>query len=524
MRKALALCLAGLLPRLWLAWQDMEFLAGKLTADDFYYYLTIARNLASGNGPTFDGLALTNGFHPLYTLALTPLLAVAGGDRALGVHLALTLVAVLDVLAAAGLYALVARRVSRAAGYVAALAWLANPWAMTTALHGVESSLYVLLALATLAVYLPRAASVWQGQRSALAVGLLAGLTILGRTDGVCLLAAIVLDGLRRAWPQRAGRRAALRGAAMVIGAAVLVTLPWWLWNLATFGSIMQVSGQAIARHWHGKDWLQPAAYLAGTANALRRFGMRLVVYLAQVWPLLVVAGATLIPAFSPAGKRSSKSPSLQRGGGRGEGGSLSDLFAPVAYAILLLAWYILYFWQVQNWYLMPVLLVASLAVGYAYPALERAAARLGGSAALLTGGYLVLSGLAIFAVVWLTRGFGYPRQADGLRIAEWVNANVAPAEQIGVWNAGIVGYHSERTVVNLDGVVNNDLYAWVSERNLPLQPSAGVAYARERGLAYVADYEDILAPLAATPQGAGLVEAARLPGGAVVYRVQAGR
>src|SRR5215510_10767994 len=42
------------------------------TQDDGYYYLQIARHLASGDGSTFDGMHPTNGYHPLWLLCLVP--------------------------------------------------------------------------------------------------------------------------------------------------------------------------------------------------------------------------------------------------------------------------------------------------------------------------------------------------------------------------------------------------------------------------------------------------------------------
>ena len=42
------------------------------TTDDSYYYFLTASNLASGKGPTFDGLHPTNGFHPLWMGVLVP--------------------------------------------------------------------------------------------------------------------------------------------------------------------------------------------------------------------------------------------------------------------------------------------------------------------------------------------------------------------------------------------------------------------------------------------------------------------
>ena len=570
------LCLLGLAQRLWLAWQDMATLVGKVVADDFFYYLTIARNLVAGRGPTFDGMALTNGFHPLYTLALTPLLALAGEDRELGVHLALSLVSILDVLVAAVLYALVARRVGRNAGIVATLSWLANPWAMTTALNGVESAIYLLMVVLTLAVYVRLARHVWSGHRAAVLVGVLGGLAALGRTDGIFLMAAIGADGLWRAWRGRAAWPAVGRALLLMALGFVVTTGPWWLWNLANFGSIMQVSGQALLWQWHGVDWLRPGNYLAGTLTALRRFGLRLGVFLVQMWPLLAVAVVSAIarPAMSGSlsqrgegwgeGRMESEdtpspypsplqgegtvhrapaeSDSLsQRGEGRGEGrrpGSdtspqhqsplqgegtiLGDMLVPFVYVAGLAVWYVFYFWHMQNWYVMPLLLVGSLLTGYLYPALALLARSLPLGGVRLMGGYFALSFVAILVVVWLTRGFGYPHQVQGLRIAEWVNAHTQTGETVGVWNAGVVGYFSRRQVVNLDGVTNNDLYRWVSERGLALSPATVVPYAAERGITYITDYEDILAPVLGSPAGLLLVEAYRLPDTyVVIYRLR---
>jgi hypothetical protein len=277
------------------------------------------------------------------------------------------------------------------------------------------------------------------------------------------------------------------------------VTAPWWLWNALAFGSLLQVSGQALLWQWHGADWLQPANYLAGTLNAARRFGLRVALHLVQVWPPVALAGLTLISSASAQGKRRMA--------------PLADLFAPLTYVALLLGWYVLYFWHVQNWYLMPVMLVGALGVGYAYPALVERVRGWRLPALAATVGYLALSGVAIFAVVWMTRGFGYPRQVGGLRLAEWANANVQAGQSIGVWNAGIVGYYSDHRVVNLDGVVNNDLYSWVRQRGMALQPTNVIAYARERGIVYVTDYEDILRPALATAEGQWLREKERLAG-----------
>ncbi len=41
------------------------------TSDDTYFYLKVANNLATGKGSSFDGINLTNGYHPLWLLILS---------------------------------------------------------------------------------------------------------------------------------------------------------------------------------------------------------------------------------------------------------------------------------------------------------------------------------------------------------------------------------------------------------------------------------------------------------------------
>jgi hypothetical protein len=59
------------------AWVGLPYFPNGLFEDDAYFYLQIARNMAEGQGSTFDGIATTNGYHPVWmavlVLAGTPL-------------------------------------------------------------------------------------------------------------------------------------------------------------------------------------------------------------------------------------------------------------------------------------------------------------------------------------------------------------------------------------------------------------------------------------------------------------------
>jgi hypothetical protein len=64
---------------------------------------------------------------------------------------------------------------------------------------------------------------------------------------------------------------------------------------------------------------------------------------------------------------------------------------------------------------------------------------------------------------------------------------NLYPLEaRVGSWNAGIIGYYEGGNVVNLDGLVNNDIYDYVTNGSLP-------AYMGSRNIHYIIDFEKMI-------------------------------
>src|SRR3990170_2331962 len=62
--------------------------------DDAYYYFKVAQNITEGRGITFDGINLTNGFHPLWMLVCIPIFALARFDLILPLRVLLLVMAV----------------------------------------------------------------------------------------------------------------------------------------------------------------------------------------------------------------------------------------------------------------------------------------------------------------------------------------------------------------------------------------------------------------------------------------------
>lgn len=57
---------------------------------------------------------------------------------------------------------------------------------------------------------------------------------------------------------------------------------------------------------------------------------------------------------------------------------------------------------------------------------------------------------------------------------------------RIGAWNSGIIGYYEGGNVVNLDGLVNNEIYQYAIHNNLP-------TYISKKNICYIVDFENML-------------------------------
>jgi len=156
--------------------------------------------------------------------------------------------------------------------------------------------------------------------------------------------------------------------------------------------------------------------------------------------------------------------------------------------------------WVVREWYFAWGIPAAVLLGGVAVALLEDSVVRLMSIArrsgafltpaqqaavlALLYGALAVLTA-ATFAHrgtdIW--RSGRYPFQRDSLHAAAWLQANTGPDDRVASFNAGAIGYFSERTVINIDGVVNPDAYHALREHRL-------LDYLRDVGVAYVADWD----------------------------------
>jgi hypothetical protein len=236
-------------------------------ADDFFYYLQIAHNLAEHGRSSFDGTTLTNGYHPLWLLVVTAFY-FCGGDR--GVFAG---IAVLTVAATMSTYLITQKLLVRySIPPLIAAFWAA--WAALFALSMDRTGMEVIL---TVPLLLGLVLYVEDGEylrtpRGTVWAGLLAALVILSRLDTVLLLVlyfAALLVSEHRSLLWR-------RMPWICIG--LIPVFLYAISNVWFFGSLGPVSSSA--KH------LQPEYVFSGkTLESL-------------FYPLGLVAMAFLIPAM----------------------------------------------------------------------------------------------------------------------------------------------------------------------------------------------------------------------------------
>ena len=413
-------------------------------SEDGYYAMAIARNIAAGHGITIDGVTATNGFQPLFTFLQAGLFRLAGGDDELAVRLILGLHWLLQI----GTALLVGRVAGDAVPggrpalrrALATFLYLSGTALFLHHFNGLETGLVLfLLALAWRLVQRDQTAG-WGGLAG---LGLLLGLTVLARIDMAIL---VVCLACRELWVNRKeGWDVALARAALLGGLALLVSLPWWLYNWIGFGSPMPISGtaqqgggfEAVRAGWLGWAYgtgTLPWLFLGQLESRLADW-LRLPLFLAMLW--LVVRWLF--------------------GGADDEMARQTRGYAWALFATLLLLglWYGLTFFAV--WFYSRYLAAAAL-IGVVTLAVAAARPLARHPAVGIVAGLLLVPVLTLAALAWQGKGlYGTIQFREQLALVERM---VPPGDTVAAGQSGTLGFFRQH-VVNMDGKVNPAIHAY---------------------------------------------------------------
>lgn len=430
-----------------------EALLGALT-DDAFYYLEIARSIRAGSGSTFDGIALTNGYHPLW-MACVVALCAPFGPGPVGPAIALLLLsALVSALALTLLFLTVERRLAPGMGLLA-LALCLPTNAVTAMTNGMETGVLLLAVFAWVAcVQRFELLSYRSGPRAPFLSGLLLGTIFLARLDSVFLLLAAGLLLLASGIGRRVGLRRLLVGSAAQVAGVLVLALPYFAWSQATFGALGPISGKVKSSF--------PALRSRLTLEGDLLFGV-----------LLVAGGLAITLAVAV----------LERRRGRPTADLLVSPLSILATASSLHLGYTFLFmeWGVYWWHF--VLSGTVLILGAPILAAHVAAARprLGPALTLALPALVAVPGVALQVSVVRHK---IASHGEWLAAAEWARERTAPDAVFAMKDAGLFGYFSGRSVVNLDGKANGREYL------AALGAGEVHAYLRAVGVEYLADID----------------------------------
>ncbi len=448
-------------------------------SEDGYLMLTIARNVALGNGMSVaDGVVPTNGTQPLATLLWAAVFWLARGEREAGVRGILLVQVGLAVACAVLLWRLGrelfgARPGGAGAALLISAAWFASPRVVTHSMNCLESGLYALVVIAVALVFArsPRAER-WSAARC-LATGVLLGLGFWTRNDAVFLVLAACLVHVGWGWSDSAKPVTRRFGETLAFGAtSVAVAIPWLVFNQLRFGAIVPVSGQseALDAKFAENVWKIPAAVFEYSTivlpvpNALEE----------SSWVL--AAGCAALAAVSWLLLRVTR-----------EGAPNARAVATLGsiFGGCLLLFYGLWFGAGYFFsrYLFPVSPLVALLVGgaalHAWETSDSRARRFAPAAAVALCALVLALDLRLYR-----NGASHMH----FQVIDWVQANVPDDAWVAAPQTGTLGFFHDRTI-NLDGKVN--------PAALAARKSDGETtryYLEQRQIAYLADWHGIAA------------------------------
>lgn len=453
-----------------LALAPFEFALTNLLSDDSFYYFDIARNIAQGLGSTADGVNITNGYHPLWLLAILPFFAFFSSGQVF--HVApiqgvLLLSALLNLGVGILIYFVVSRYTESAWVKAAALGfWFFNPFMQYQMLNGLETALSIFFtALLILAAIRVEESS---STMRLLIAGIIGGLMMLSRLDTVFYFIGFLIFLM-----YRYGIRASIRPVLISGVAATIVVAPWLLWNMATFGTIMTSSSVAstLVNHQlivqdHGPSSLQTLkAVVYMTDRELRA----LVPFTAIPAILFVLVGLCIGWLFFGKGR-----PILER------------LRSRIPVEVFIASGFVLLFianasirWTARPWYFIGINLFVAIFLGWFLEKLRQE-----GYLRPLVVVPLALLALFLFYVAWdrNLENVAAP-QKQMFETVLWMNENLPKDAVVGAFNSGIQSYFSTHRVVNLDGLVNNEALAALKQKNV-------WGYMKDEGIEYLAEYD----------------------------------
>ncbi|MBS1902417.1 MAG: hypothetical protein JSS75_01780 [Bacteroidetes bacterium] len=458
-------------------------LASRLFDDDSFYDQNVSYHLAHGHGLSIDGRMPTNGIQPLVVALRAPCYAIASQDKWLGLRLTLILDALIDTLSVYLVYTLVRRLSANAsiAPIAAAALWALTYPILAQTMNGLETGLYSTMLLAVMLLYAMRRANFRSGRHERttqhILFGIALGLLVLARIDACVFVACFIVFEYFDRKP--------VSHILIPPVVAVLVSSPWWIYNLTIFGSLMPTSGQA--------ESIGGASLVENLAHAAVALSDVLSTFFTMPYPttpaLVLAVGCIIVPASVFWIART-----LGLGRSIRSNNDIQVLYPLLVGGVCILIYYILFFhasYFIPR-YIQPLRIAWLLLVAMSAPTFVRTFAQwsLAARSAFVV---LLLSGFSV-TVVRYAHIMTATGEGDLYRMGLWARKH--PAASVGMQQSGIASFVSDN-VVNLDGKVNADVL-------LAMKHGARGRYIDSSGIAYLADWTTFAEVLVQEAEAAG--------------------
>lgn len=413
--------LLGVIIRVIIISLPLDDLFSRWGSDDLFYYSQIAGNIANGNGVTFDGLTITNGFQPLFLFILVPIGKWLLNDVQSSLTIVLITVSLIHLLATIQLKKLIEEITfnSKLGGIIAGLFFI-HPKILSITFNGTEA------ALSFLFIVLSFRASLWISENRKLTFSSLifSGL-VLTRFDFCIILFYLFIVGVYR-------KDSFLSWFKVLI----LPTLLFFIWigiNYAYFDSIIPSSG--LAKKIHS---------LAFETNLVKQFISTYSTALMSESKISYVSIAlSLLGIFYITKKNKLK----------------TALIFLLGVTILTGLLPILTMGTYRDWYLITqfILIITLVGLGIYWLSSQNSFLK-----------YLII---IIPFLLWSEAQYSkrYMNGYLAYQATEKFHPHLSQSDKIGSFNAGIISASlgSKGTLINLDGVVNNEIIPYLKEKNL---------------------------------------------------------
>lgn len=216
-----------------------HLIPGPRTIDDAYITYRYARNLLSGYGPVFNAgervLGITT---PLYMMLISALALPFGGSHAPFPTISWLFNSFADVLSCAFIIRIGHILKAKALGFIAAALWAISPWSVTFSIGGMETSVYILLLLASFSFHL---------EGRPLLASATGAFSLLTRPDALILLVLFFMAGLFNLLRGRVKLKPWLKALSLFF----LLLLPWTIFAFFYYGSLVPHSIKAKIYAYH---------------------------------------------------------------------------------------------------------------------------------------------------------------------------------------------------------------------------------------------------------------------------------